>query len=127
MRFFQLLCAIALSGLILNSAAYADFMGPGRILAIERSYFTGVDIGRGENPNEVGKGPTPFILETDLNVPGCGGSSWIGTTDTPGGKEVYAAALAAFLAGKKVQLYPNSCTRYQGRWYVSIGGLRILP
>jgi hypothetical protein len=69
-----------------------------------------------------------IVIGTTIPVSDCNGSNlWAIKSDNDPSNRLYAAALAAFTTGKKVELYQWSCMLLGGTYYGRIGSIKVLP
>lgn len=99
------------------SALGADgWKGPGEITAVQPEIYRQNDL----------EGSFPVVVNTTIPLPDCSTTQWVIRSDLDDGGRLYAAVLAAFTAGKRVELYQWSCIRLGGAWYGRVGAVKIV-
>ncbi len=98
----------------LGFAFEANWYGKTTIKSIQQEIY--------RNTSDGGK---PTLVETSVNSPTCGGTTWVLGSTQSGSNELFTTLLNAHLHQHQVSLYEWNCVRVQGRNYPRIGGVKV--
>lgn len=106
---------ILIVSLLLSNTVLAIWKGPGKISAVQPEIHRKAEV----------EGGYPIFIETNIPSTDCGGTTWAIRSDTDDGGRIYSAVLAAYVAGKNVDLHQWSCYTVDGKTYPRVGAVKI--